>query len=152
MQTQQSQQPHKTRAEVLRARVVIRLAVDEAGPAIGALLGENGIELPGATWAKVFPHWLIACDGDAVIGCVQVTPSKPVAWLQFLCVKPSAPFKLRAIAIRKLTAGGMATCHAAGCAYVAGMLEAQNRKFEDVLKKLNFVSVSDFRMLAKRLT
>lgn len=118
---------------------------------IGALLAENGIVLAGADWSKVFPNWLIATDGDEVIGCVQVMPAKPMAWLASLYVKPSASFKMRAIAIRKLIAAGMATCHAAGCAYVVGMVDVENGKFENVLTNLNFVRISESRMLVKKL-
>lgn len=130
---------------------MIRLALDESGPLIGRLLAENGVILLGADWSKVFPSWLIACDGDEVIGCIQVMPARPVGWCEFLYVRPSATFKMRAIAIRKLIVAGMATCHAAGCAYVAGMVDERNKKFEDVLTKLNFIRVSDFKMLVKRL-
>lgn len=153
MQTQTSPtKRHKTRAEVARDRVVIRLALDTAGPEIGKLLAENGVVLEGANWEKCFPNWLIATDGEAVIGCVQVMPAKPLGWLECLYVSPTAPFKMRAIAIRKLLGAGMATCHAAGCAYIAGMVDEGNLKFENVLTKLNFVRTGDFKMLAKRLT
>lgn len=141
----------RTRAEVLRDRVQIRLALNEAGPLIAEVLKENGIELPGADWSKVFPHWLIACDGDKVIGCLQVMPAKPVGWCECLYVKPSAPFKIRALAIRKLIIHGMATCSIAGCSFVAGMVDVKNRKFEEVLKKVNFVRAPDHMMMVKRL-
>lgn len=150
MQTQTSPQPHRTRAQVLRDRVVVDLALDDVGPEIGKLLAENGIDLPGG-WEKVFPHWLTACVDGKLIGCVQVMPVRPVGRCEFLCVKQSAPFKLRAIAVRKLIAAAMSTCHMAGCAYVAGLVGGENGKFEGVLRNLNFVPVSDFRMLAKRL-
>ena len=153
MQTQQETQAakRKTRAQILRDRVVIRLAIDEAGPKIGALFVENGIEIPGADWSKVFPHWLIACDGDKVIGCLQVMPAKPVAWIQCLQVKPTIQFKLRAIAIRKLIAAGMSTCHAAGSAVIMATIDARDLKFEGVLTNLNFVHLVDTRLLAKQL-
>jgi hypothetical protein len=91
--------------------VEIRLAVNDAGPAIAAVLKANGIELEHADWSKVFPHWLIATVDDDVIGCCQVLPAKPVGYVEFLFVMPSAPFKVRAIAIRKLIIQSMATLH-----------------------------------------
>lgn len=151
MQTQQSQPLKRSRAEVYRDRVQIRLALDEAGPEIGKLLADNGVVLPGVTWEKVFPHWLIACDGDEVIGCVQVLPAKPVGYLEFLFVKPSAGFKLKAIAIRKLLLQGFASLYQYGSKYVGGVVSTKNKKFADVLGKLNFVPVSSADIHLKRL-
>jgi hypothetical protein len=142
----------RTRADALRDKVQIRLAVDTAGPLIAEVLKENGVELPGADWSKgVFPSWLIATVDDNVIGCIQVLPAKPVGYCECLFVKPSAPFKLRAIAIRKLIIQGMATLYVNGSAYVGCTPSVSNKKFIDVMMKLNFVKVSDNIMLAKRL-
>ena len=143
--------PRKTREAFLRDRVVIRLALDETGPLIAEILKENGIEIPGANWNRIFPHWLIACDRDDVIGCVMVMPAKPVGYCEFLMVKQSVSFKLRAIAIRKLIISAMATIHAGGGAYVGAVLDKKNDKFAGVLTKLNFVKASDNTMYVKKL-
>lgn len=150
MQTQTSQKK-KTRADFYRDRVQVRIAVDDCGPEIGRLLSENGVVLPDESWASVFPNWLIATDGDQIIGCIQVMPVKPIGWCSCLYVLPSAGFKLRAIAIRKLIAAGMSTCYTAGCAYVGGMMDTRNVKFSDVLTKLNFVRGPDHMLMLKRL-
>ena len=141
----------RTRAQVLRDRVEIRLAVNEAGPAIEEILRLNGIELEHAAWDKVFPHWLLATVDDDVIGCCQVLVSKPVGYLEFLMVNPATPFKLRAIAIRKLLIQGFATLTQAGCQYVGGVVAQKNRKFADVLTKLNFVKTFPADLYVKRL-
>lgn len=146
-----SPQKKRTRADVLRDKVKIRLALDEAGPLIAGVLKENGIELPGADWSKVFPNWLIATVDDEVIGCLLVLPAKPVTYGEFLYTKPAAGFKLRAIAIRKLIAAGMTTAHQNGSSYVAGLVDFKNEKFHKILTQLNFVAVSPRMMMAKRL-
>ena len=146
MQTQQA----KSRAK-RSDRVVIRIATDTCGPLIGDLLAENGIVLPGESWEHVSPHWLVATDGDTVIGCLQVMPSRPAGWCEFLHTKPSASFKLRAIAIRKLIAAGMTSCHMAGCSYVMGMVDEQNEKFVNVLERVGFSRVNRHAVMVKRL-
>ena len=55
----------RSRAQVLRDKVVIRLATNEAGPLISDVLEDNGITLPHADWSKVAPHWLIAATSPA---------------------------------------------------------------------------------------
>ena len=141
----------RTRAQVMRDRVQVRLALDETGPQIAEVLKENGIELPGADWSRVFPHWLIAWDGDSVIGCLQMMPAKPVSWCQFLYARRSVSFKLRAIAIRKLIMQGMATAYHGGAQVVAGSLGTDNPAFLAVLKKLNFLSIGTDHLVVKRL-
>lgn len=131
-----------TRAERLRESVVIRLALDEAAPEIERILQENGLAIE---CDKCFPHWFIATVDDKVIGCVQSLPAKPVGYMNFLYVT-GAPFKLRAIAVRKLLIQGMASVYEYGGKYVAAHVPV---KFRDVAAKLNFVG--DGELMVKRL-
>jgi hypothetical protein len=146
--TPQVEPRKRTRAEVLRDKVQIRLALDEAGPEIGRMLEAHGIQ--GLDWNKVFPHWLIACVEDEVIGCVQVCHARPIGYLNFLHVKGAAPFKLRAIAVRKLLLAGMASVKACGAEWVCG--NVAETKFMDVLKRLNVVQANETALMMKRLT
>lgn len=141
----------RTRAQAIRDMVEIRLAVNEAGPAIALVLKENGIELEGADWSKVYPAWLIATVDEHVIGCCQVLPSRPVGYLEFLLVRPDVPFKLKAIAIRKLLIQGFATLHINGCQYVGGVVSDSNEKFANVLENLNFKKTFGADVYVKRL-
>ena len=150
--TTENKKGKKTREAMLRERVVIRLALDETGPMIAAILKDNGVELPGADWNHVFPHWLIACDGDDVIGCVMVMPAKPVGYAEFLLVKPSVSFKLRAIAIRKLIIAAMATVQAGKASYVACNIAENNEKFSGVIEKLGVSKFHRRTLYVKRLT
>ena len=142
--------PKRTRATVLKDRVKIRLATDEAGPLIAEALKENNIEVPGADWSKVFPSWLIATVGEEVIGCIQVMPAKPVGWLEFLFTKKSAPYKLRVIAFRKLLEQGAGTLKMAGCSYVLGTVEPGNKAFMDILAKYQAINVGSVNLMAWR--
>ena len=88
----------KTRAEIIRNKVKIRLAPDTSGVLIQKILKDNGIELP-VDWTKgIYPYWLLATVEEDVVGCIQVIPAKPMGMIEFLYVSPSAPFKIRAIA------------------------------------------------------
>ena len=141
----------KSRSQILRDSVEIRLAVNETGPAIEAILRLNGVELPGATWGKVFPHWLLATHGDEVIGCCQVVHSKPVGYIEFLMVHPEVPFKLRAIALRKLLYQSMNSIYAYGAQYVGGVVAKENRKFAEVIDKMGFVKTFPADVFVKRI-
>ena len=151
MQTQ-TETVRKTRAEVYRDMVKIRLATDDAGPEIARVLKANNIEFPGADWSKVFPHWLIATVNDQVIGCIMVMTGKPVGFLEFLFVDPAVSFKLRAIAIRKLLLQGAATIRLYGAHALGGVVHVKNEKFAVVLKKIGFIPAALHMMMLKRLT
>jgi len=141
----------RTRAAVLRDKVKIRLALDETGPLIAEILKENGIDLPGMDWSKVFPHWLIATVDDDVIGCLQVMPSKPIAYCEMLCVTEKVSFKLRAIAMLKLMQQGLATAYHGGASYVACNIDFGNDKFTNVIKKMNAQMMCGRFLFMKRL-
>lgn len=153
MQTQQLQSKPKkrTRADFYRDQIQIRLAVDEAGPLIAELLKENGIEFPACDWARVFPSWLIATQKDDLIGCLQVMPVKPIGYVNFLHVKPSASFKMRAIAIRKLALAAISTMHYAGVHYVAGFVSPENKRFLNVLEKLKFAKLASGLIVIRQI-
>ena len=143
--------PKRTRASVLRDKVVVRLALDGMGVEIASILKANGVELPGADWSRVFPHWLIATVDDEVIGCLMVLPAKPIAYCECLFVKPGVSFKLRAIAVRKLILQGISTAFYNGSSYVACNVDFGNEKFENVLEKLNVLRMSERTLFVKRL-
>lgn len=143
--------PKRTRAEVLRSSVVIRLALDTAAPEIQRILSANGIELPGADWSRVFPSWLIATVNDEVVGCLMVMPAKPVSFMEFLAVDPVVNFKLRAIAIRKLIMAALATAMQNGSSYAACPVDEANEKFAGVLEKIGSISIRRVRVWTKRL-
>lgn len=143
--------PLKSRAQAVRDMVEIRIAVDASGPAIARVLKENGIELSGADWSRVFPHWLIATVDEHVIGCCQVIIGKPVGYVEFMLVRPEVPFKLRAIALRKLILSSIGQLNHFGCQYVGGVVATKNLKFANVIEKLNFVKTYPADLYVKRL-
>lgn len=136
---------------MLRDKVEIRLALDSAGPLIAELLKENDVELPDCDWSKVYPNWLIATVEEEVIGCCMVMVGRPIGFVEMFFVKPSAPFKFRAIAVRKLCIQAMNTLYHAGCQYVGGYLHMDNRKFGDVLQKMRFQHLAKAELYLKRL-
>jgi hypothetical protein len=136
----------------MRDMVEVRLAVNEAGPKIEVVLKANGIHLAGADWNAVFPHWLIACVDELVIGCCQVVHSKPVGYVEFLAVHPEAPFKIRAIALRKLMIQSINSLHAYGTQYVGGIVARENKKFVPVIEKMGFVKTYPADVYVKRIS
>ena len=129
----------------------MRLAVNEAGKDIEAILKANGVSLPDADWSDVFPHWLNATEADKVIGCCQIMHGKPVGFVEFLYVDPKAPYKLRVIALHKLAISAMATLNFAKSKYIAGFIDQQNWKLSEVLQKHKFIKIAVGAVIVKVL-
>ena len=144
-------QSKRTKAQVLRDKVKIRIATPSAGEYIAELLEENGIELPPMNWSAVSGNWLIATVGEEVMGCVMVLPAKPFGFVEFLVVKPSMSFKLRAIAIRKLCIQAWATLATFGAEALFCYVDESTKKFSDVLEKHGTRKVASGPLHMKRL-
>lgn len=141
----------KSRAEVYRESVRLRIAGNEDGPKIETLFKMNNVVFPLANWETVTPHWLVATVDDDVIGCLLVVTARPVGLLEFLLVKPTVKFKLRAIAMQKLALLGATTLREYGCAYLSCVVVADNKPFFDVLKKYGFMEAAPATVMVKRL-
>ena len=140
----------KTRAEIMRDKVKIRLAPDTSGVLIQKILKDNDIELP-VDWTKgIYPYWLLATVEEDVVGCIQVIPAKPMGMIEFLYVSPSAPFKIRAIAAQKLVIQATSTLYHNGSEYAVSTVDAMNGKFYDIIQKYA-VKIAEATIFLKRL-
>jgi hypothetical protein len=66
-------------------------------------------------------------------------------------VHPEVPFKLRAIALRKLMFQSINSIYAYGAQYVGGVVARENRKFADVIEKMGFVKTFPADVYVKRV-
>lgn len=140
----------KTRAQVLRDKVKIRLAPDGAGVLIQKILEDNDVILEGINWSEsIYPYWLLATVDEDVIGCVQVIPAKPFGIIEFLYFDPKAPFKMRAIAAQKLILQAMSNLYQGGVNYSMSFVEQVNGKFYDIIEKYA-VKVGEGSIFMKR--
>ena len=140
-----------TKAARIRESVKLRIATSEDGPGLEALFKMNNVVFPVANWSEVSAHWLVATVDGEIIGCLMVVAARPIGLLEFLLLKPTARFKLRAIAIQKLALMGATTLREYGCAYLSCIVVAENKPFFDVLKKYGFSSASPATVMVKRL-
>lgn len=140
----------KTRATYYRDQVQIRIAANGAGPLIAEVLKENGIDF-NVEWSEVSGHWLIACIGDEVVGCLMVVPAKPIGLLEFLFVKPGLGAKFKAIALQKLALQGCATLMEYGSSFMSCTVDVTNRPFFNVLEKYGCQAATNTVVMVKRL-
>ena len=115
--------------------VVIRVARNEAGDAIRELLVEADVPvLVNTDWNDIFPHWLIATVNDEVIGCLNIAPSKPFGYMNFLCVKQDVSKSIRAVAVKKLLLTAAAQLRDLGSDWAVSFVENKLKSYRNVLK------------------
>jgi len=111
----------------------VNFATDEDGPLIGKLVKNNGFKIK-ADWSKV-PNWLIARDGEKIVGCLQILIGKPVARGEMLATDPKLLGAKRAQVAWRLIVAANAIFKINGCQYASMMILFDNKHFKRLLKK-----------------
>ena len=101
--------------------VTIRFAVAGEGPILHSLCRASGKwEIEGLDWTfDPYPYWLVAELNGGIVGCVQVVPSVPFAFLEFLSIMPHLSHRDKAIVARNLSLQGKKNCRLMGAQFVA---------------------------------
>ena len=99
----------------------VRLAQPNEGPLLHHLaLASGKWEIEGLDWNfDPFPYWLVAeLDGEAV-GCVQMCPSRPFAFLEFLSLLPGLSQRDKGIVVRDMCNAARQRCKSMGAQFVS---------------------------------
>ncbi len=148
---------HKTPAHYgsLTGRVKVRLAkdTDEDREILKSLvIGDGGFRATGLLWESISPYWLfVELDGE-VSGCVQVCFSKPLARVEFLCIKESIYHRVKAIMVRDLLVAACATLKTFGAEAVMGSIPFELKNYKKMLKNHGCVVVNAGNLIMKSLT
>lgn len=136
-----------------RPKVTIRMALNEDGPVVGALVEQllDGVDLGDVDWSKVNPNWLVAVWEDRIVGCIQVVLGHPFGCLEFMAVEPGLPSRVKTMAVKGLVYTGASTLVYAGCQFAAGMVPFEMKSYLKVLKKRGAVPAFKGQTFLKRL-
>jgi hypothetical protein len=117
--------------------VSIRVAQNEHGLAIRDLLVANGImeALAHGRWDDIFPFWLLAMNGDEIVGCIQMVAAKPYGFLEFMAVKPGVSTGVRAVTVKKLLHAGCQQLRELGSDFAVGTVPTTLKSYKNVLKR-----------------
>ena len=71
--------------------ITIRLATNEEGYEVARLAAFSGFKFEGwdLDWSEVYPYWIVAEIDGKLVGCVQVSLSKPVGRVEIMGVDPT---------------------------------------------------------------
>ena len=117
-----------------------RIVVDFASPAdvdeLLRLLGEAGFRsLDGMDWSGMYPFWLMAKIEMEAVGCVQICPSKPMGYVEFLSLDKTLVGTMRARVFKRLYAMATGILKDQGCQAGAGMVPFDLKSYKRILKK-----------------
>jgi N-acetylglutamate synthase-like GNAT family acetyltransferase len=86
--------------------IIIRGVKNEDGPAVAALMKKADYfqwENFEIDWSDLEPHWLVADNKGQIVGCIQVTPARPIGRIEMLCVDPDLKLLTRGYVVKHLT-------------------------------------------------
>lgn len=117
----------------MRPRPTITLSTDVDGPAILALLEPTYPYLSELDWSSVGGWWMLAAEGDRLVGCIQLAATQPVGRLEYLGIHAGIGQRARARIAYYLMHTAMGFLRAAGCSMVQGIV---GRSYEHWVERL----------------
>lgn len=129
----------------------IRLATDKDGLEIGDLVWRGGFRVDGIDWTDIGPYWLVAENGDGIVGCIQVCPGKPIGRMEFLVADEKLTHRERATVVKALDIQGCATLSLWGSQAASGMVPFKHKGYKRILKRRGARVMSSGNMFLKRL-
>lgn len=136
-------------AGVATGLAMIRLGTNADGPRIGELVAEGGFDVVGLDWTRIEPYWLVADNGEEIVGCLQVLPGRPAGRLELLAAEDSLTHREKAMVIKALITQGLTTLKLAGAQLATGMVPFEHKAYKRLLKKRGAVVIASGNMLAK---
>ena len=136
-----------------RPEITVRLAENVEGPIVGYLLLLNGFVFEDweIDWSDIHPYWLAALVEDRIEGVIQVCPSKPVGWLEYLAVHPRHGKRMKARLTQDLIAMGRAFLKAQGSQGASGVIPEDMPSYRAVAEKRGWRSISTGDVMFARL-
>lgn len=128
----------------------INFATNEEGPLIGELLKSNGFTIE-MDWSDISPSWLVAKEGEKIIGCVQVLPGKPIGRAEMLAVIPDLSSAKRANIAWRLIVATNAVFKLGGSQYATMMVLFENKQFKRLLKKRGAWTIGQGNIMIARI-
>ena len=128
---------------------VVTFATDEEGSLIGELVKTNGFKIE-ADWSEV-PNWLVAKEGEKIIGCLQVLIGKPVARGEMLATDPELDSIKRAQVAWRLIVAASAIFKMNGCQFASMMILFENKHFKRLVKKRGAWTIGQGNIMIARI-
>lgn len=136
----------------MSAALTLAIAVAEHGPAVRRLIGVDRLEgLEHLDWTNLGGQWLVVLKGDAVVGCIQVLPGRPIGRVDFMVLDDSLSHRERAEATSMLIEQVTMLLRMAGVGAMISVVPDDPDGWPVVLERRGWAPVGDGMMMIRRL-
>ncbi len=131
--------------------IEVRLAQNEDGDNVHGLVRASGQEIPGLDWHEIYPHWLVAEMGGAIVGCLQICLGKPMGFLEGMSFDQGLSHQTKARMLKAITHQGSLALKKHGAQMVACVVSFEDKAFKRILKKRGLSVMQSGNLLGRRL-
>lgn len=130
----------------------LKLAQPEHGEAIRRLVKADLLEgLEHLDWTNLGGQWLVVMKADAVVGCIQVLPGKPIGRVDFMVLDDSLTHREKSEATSMLIQQVTMLLRMAGVGAMISVVPDDPDGWPVVLERRGWVPVADGMMMIRRL-
>lgn len=130
----------------------LQIAQPHHGAAIRRLVKADRLEgLEHLDWTNLGGQWLVVMKADAVVGCIQVLPGRPIGRVDFMVLDDSLSHRERAEATSMLIEQVTMLLRMAGVGAMISVVPDDPDGWPVVLERRGWVPIADGMMMIRRL-
>lgn len=132
--------------------LAIQIAQPEHAAAIRRLIRVEEVDgLEDLDWTNLGGQWLVVLKGDAVVGCIQVLPGRPIARAEFMALDEALTHRERCEATSMLIQQVTMLLRMAGCGAMISVVADDVAGWPVVLERRGWTPMVDGTMMIRRL-
>jgi hypothetical protein len=132
----------------------IRIAEAKDSPRLAYMAQHyGGFKFEGfdVDWSNLGRNWLVADDGELIVGALQVSPAFPIGHLEFLLTEPEMGKKKRAVVVRDLIDGGVSVLQQLGVQVACGTIPFDFPDYRKAAVRRGWVPMNECEIMLKRV-
>ena len=102
-------------------------------------------------WEGSFPYWIVARINEDIVGCLQVVPSRPMGYAEFMALDEALEPMPKARVFKALETQARAVMQLCGSSMMGCMITFPFKNFKKLLKRRGYDVVASGNMLATRI-
>jgi hypothetical protein len=132
---------------------VVALSTPEDMQDVKRLCQQTGYDLPynDIDWETSFPYWLVARVDEKIVGCLQVVPSRPMGYAEFLALDETLEPVLKARVFKAIESQAKAVMQLGGSSLMGFMITFPFKNYKRLLKRRGYGVVASGNILATRI-
>ncbi len=127
----------------------VRFATNADAPRVQELVEETQ-KILGFDWSDIYPYWLVA-EKDEIVGCLNISMSKPLGRLELLSIDPKLGPYVRAKTVRALIYRGLGILKGEGAGGVLFIVPFSLKSYKNLIKKAGGIVIDQGNLMVRNL-